>query len=187
MSLLYIDPLFTGSWALSISPKRVGMVGIPLRGGFFPRSGSGEMGPLPGQHKKESFTYPAQTDVFHAMFWVWCGLLLLIGASSVRVSWSDPPSVQPVTACSSVRRVCFRPWPSVRQILRPRAFTVNNSWIFDAFAACVGACRVSGVNAHDGLNFPSPLLPLTLILTIGSTYRAWTLHRPPAIPTTKTG
>ena len=165
MSLLYIDPLFTGSWVLSISPKRVGMGGIPT----------------------PSFTYPAQTDVFHAMFWVWCGLLLLIGASSVRVNWSDPPSVQPVAACSSIRRVCFRPWPSVRQIPRPIAVTVNKSWIFDAFAACVGACRVSGVNAHDGLNFPSPLLPLTLILTIGSTYRAWTLHRPPAIPMTKTG
>ena len=84
------------------------------------------------------------------------GLLVLIGASSVRVSWSDPSSVPPVAACWSIKRVCTRPWPSVRPVLRPRALTANKSWILDAFDACVGVCRVSGVH---GLNVPSPLCP----------------------------
>ena len=87
---------------------------------------------------------------------VWCGLLLLIGASSVRGNWSDPSSVPPVAACWSIKRVCTRPWPSVRPVLRPRALTANKSWILDAFDACVGVCRVSGVH---GLNVPSPLCP----------------------------
>ena len=84
------------------------------------------------------------------------GLLVLIGASSVRVSWSDPSSVPPAAACWSIKRVSTRPWPSVRPVLRPRALTVNKSWILDAFDACVGICRVSGVH---GLNVPSPLCP----------------------------
>ena len=84
------------------------------------------------------------------------GLLVLIGASSVRVSWSDPSSVPPAAACWSIKRVCTRPWPSVRPVLRPRALTVNKSWILDAFDACVGVCRVSGVH---GLNVPLPLCP----------------------------
>ena len=90
------------------------------------------------------------------MFWGWCGLLVLIGASSVRVSWSDPSSLPPVAACWSIKRVCTRPWPSVRPVLRPRAHTGNKPWILDAFDSCVGVCRVSGV--HD-LNVPSPLCP----------------------------
>ena len=90
------------------------------------------------------------------MFWGWCGLLVLIGASSVRVSRSDPSSVPPVAACWSIKRVCTRPWPSVRPVLRPRALTANKSWILDAFDACVGVCRVSGVH---GLNVPLPLCP----------------------------
>ena len=83
-------------------------------------------------------------------------LLVLIGASSVRVSWSDPSSLPPVAACWSIKRVCSRPWPSVRPVLRPRAHTVNKPWILDAFDACVGVCRVSGVH---GLNVPLPLCP----------------------------
>ena len=43
-----------------------------------------------------------------------------------------------------------------RPVLRPRALTANKSWILDAFDACVGVCRVSGVH---GLNVPSPLCP----------------------------
>lgn len=97
------------------------------------------------------------------MSWVWCDLLLLIGVSSVRMSWSDPRFVRPVAASWCIRRVCPLPLPSVHPVLRPRALTVNKSWVFDAFAACVGTCRVSEVN---GLNLPWPLVPLTLILTI---------------------
>ena len=112
------------------------------------------------------------------MSWVWCGLLLLIGASSVRVSWSVPPSVHPVAACWSIRRVCTRPWPSVRPVLRPRALTVNKSWVFDTFAACVGACQVGGVN---GLNVPcSPsrsFLPLGLLPEHGSSTSTATVFR----------
>ena len=90
------------------------------------------------------------------MFWGWCRLLVLIGASSVRVSWSDPSSLPPVAACWSIKRVCSRPWPSVRPVLRPGAHTANKPWILDAFDACVGVCRVSGVH---GLNVPLPLCP----------------------------
>ena len=139
------------------------------------------MRPLLEHHKRDSLTPGDSNRFFHAMSWVWCGLLALIGASSVRGNWSDPSSFPPVAACWFIRRVCTRPWPSVRPILRPRAPTVNKSWILDAFDACVGACRVSEVT---GLNVPSSLFPLTLILTIGFTYRAWVLHRRlPPIPT----
>ena len=136
-----------------------------------------EGGPVcetPSSHtiKRPLSSSPLKSNVLHAMFWGWCGLLVLIGASSVRVSWSDPSSVPPVAACWSIKRVCTRPWPSVRPVLRPRALTANKSWILDAFDACVGVCRVSGVH---GLNVPSPLCPLTLILTMGFTYRAYTL------------
>ena len=87
---------------------------------------------------------------------LWCGLFLLIGASFVRGNWSDPSSVHPVAACWSIKPVCTRPWPSVRPVLHPRALTVNKTWAWYAFAACVGTCRVSGVH---GLNVPSPLFP----------------------------
>ena len=126
MPLLYIGPLFTGSWALSTSPKRGGWGVSPLLE-LFPRGGSGEMGPLLGHHKK-GVSHPSGSNrFFHAMSWVWCGLLLLIGASSLRVSWSDPSSVRPVVACWCIKRVCTRPWPLVRPILRPRALTVNKT------------------------------------------------------------
>ena len=114
------------------------------------------MRPLLTHHKKASLIQSTQTDFFMGMSLLWCGLLVLIGASSVRVSWSDPSSVPPVAACCPIRPVCTRPWPSVRPVLRPRALTANKSWILDAFDACVGVCRVSGVH---GLNVPSPLCP----------------------------
>ena len=90
------------------------------------------------------------------VFMRWCGLLVLIGAFCVRGNWSEPSSVPPVAACWSIKRVCTRPWPSLRPVLRPRALTVNKSWVWPVFDACVGICRVSGVH---GLSVPSPLLP----------------------------
>ena len=132
------------------------MGGYPPSFGAFPRGGSQSVRPLLTHHKKASLIQSTQTDFFHAMFWGWCGLLVLIGASSVRASWSDPSSVPPVAACWSIKRVCTRPWPSVRKVLRPRAHTANKPWILVAFDACVGVCRVSGVH---GLNVPSPLCP----------------------------
>ena len=132
------------------------MGGYPPSFGAFPRGGSQSVRPLLTHHKKASLIQSTQTDFFHAMFWGWCGLLVLIGASSVRVSRSDPSSVPPVAACWSIKRVCTRPWPSVCKVLRPRAHTANKPWILVAFDACVGVCRVSGVH---GLNVPSPLCP----------------------------
>ena len=89
-------------------------------------------------------------------FLVWCGLLVLIGAFCVRGNWSEPSSVPPVAACWSIKPVCTRTWPSVRPVRHPRALTVNKSWVWPVFDACVGVCRVSGVH---GLNVPSPLCP----------------------------
>ena len=89
-------------------------------------------------------------------FLVWCGLLLWIGAFCVRGNWFEPSSVPPVAACWSIKPVCTRPWPSVRPVRPPRALTVNKSWVWPVFDACVGVCRVSGVH---GLNVPSPLCP----------------------------
>ena len=90
------------------------------------------------------------------MSWTWYGLLLLIGVCCVRGNWSEPSSVRPVAACGSIKRVCTRPWPSVRPVRPPRALTANKTWGWFIFDACVGVCRVSGVH---GLNVPSPLCP----------------------------
>ena len=115
------------------------------------------MRPLLTHHKKASLPQSTQTQMcFMRSFLEWCGLLLLIGAFCVRGNWSDPSSVLPVAACWSIKRVCTRPWPSVRPVLRPRALTANKTWVWPIFDACVGVCRVSGVH---GLNVPSPLLP----------------------------
>ena len=89
-------------------------------------------------------------------FLEWCGLLLLIGVLCAQGNWSEPSSVHPVAACWSIKPVCTPPWPSLRPVLHPRALTVNKSWVWYVFDACVGSCRVSGVH---GLNVPSPLLP----------------------------
>ena len=94
--------------------------------------------------------------VFMRSFLEWCGLLLLIGAFCVRGNWSEPSSVPPVAACWSIKPVCTRPWPSVRPVRHPRALTVDKSWVWPVFDACVGVCRVSGVH---GLNVPLPLCP----------------------------
>ena len=89
-------------------------------------------------------------------FLVWCGLLLWSTVFCVRGNWPEPSSVPPVVACWSIKPVCTRPWPSVRPVRPPRALTVNKSWVWPVFDACVGVCRVSGVH---GLNVPSPLCP----------------------------
>ena len=106
-------------------------------------------------YKKDSLLQSTQTHL-HAMFWEWCGLFVLIGVFCVRGNWSEPSSVPPVVACWSIKPVCTRPWPSVRPVRPPRALTVNKSWVWPVFDACVGVCRVSGVH---GLNVPSPLCP----------------------------
>ena len=89
-------------------------------------------------------------------FLEWCGLSLLIGVFCVRGNWSEPSSVPPVAACWSIKPVCTPPWPSLRPVRPPRALTVDKSWVWPIFDACVGVCRVSGVH---GLNVPSPLCP----------------------------
>ena len=89
-------------------------------------------------------------------FLVWCGLLLWSPVFCARGNWSEPSSVPPVAACWSIKPVCTRPWPSVRPVRHPRALTVNKSWVWPVFDACVGVCRVSGVH---GLNVPLPLCP----------------------------
>ena len=61
-----------------------------------------------------------------------------------------------VAACWSIKPVCTRPWPSLRPVRPPRALTVDKSWVWPVFDACVGVCRVSGVH---GLNVPLPLCP----------------------------
>ena len=154
---LYITPLWPGSRALSAHPKRGGMGGYPPSFGGFFRGGSGEMRPLLTHHKKTSLTQSTQTQtVLMRSFLEWCGLSLLIGVFCVRGNWSEPSSVRPVAACWSIKPVCTPPWPSLRPVLHPRALTVNKSWVWHVFDACVGSCRVSGVH---GLNVPSPLLP----------------------------
>ena len=108
-------------------------------------------------HKKASLLQSTQTPmIFMRSFLAWCGLLLWIGVFCARGNWSEPSSVPPVAACWSIKPVCTRPWPSVRPVRRPRALTVNKSWDWPVFDACVGVCRVSGVH---GLNVPSPLCP----------------------------
>ena len=149
--------LFPRSRALSTHPQRRGDGGVSPLFGAFPRGGSGDMRPLLTHHKKASLSQSTQTQMFFMRYFLeWCGLLLLIGAFCVRGNWSDPSSVLPVAACWSIKRVCTRPWPSVRPVLRPRALTANKTWVWSIFDACVGVCRVSGVH---GLNVPLPLLP----------------------------
>ena len=89
-------------------------------------------------------------------FLVWCGLLLWSTVFCARGNWSEPSSVPPVAACWSIKPVCTPPWPSLRPVRPPRALTVDKSWVWPIFDACVGVCRVSGVH---GLNVPSPLCP----------------------------
>ena len=115
------------------------------------------MRPLLTHHKKASLLQSTQTQiVFMRSFLAWCGLLLLIGAFCVRGNWSEPSSVPPVAACWSIKPVCTPPWPSLRPVRPPRALTVDKSWVWPVFDACVGVCRVSGVH---GLNVPLPLCP----------------------------
>ena len=115
------------------------------------------MRPLLTHHKKASLLQSTQTPiVFMRSFLAWCGLLLWIGAFCVRGNWSEPSSVPPVAACWSIKPVCTPPWPSLRPVRPPRALTVDKSWVWPVFDACVGVCRVSGVH---GLNVPSPLCP----------------------------
>ena len=115
------------------------------------------------------------------MFWEWCGLFVLIGVFCARGNWSEPSSVPPVAACWSIKPVCTPPWPSVRPVRPPRALTVDKSWVWPVFDACVGVCRVSGVH---GLNVPLPLcppsrsfLPWGLLTEHGSTAAATTVFR----------
>ena len=132
------------------------MGSIPPLWGLF-RGGSQSVRPLLTHHKKASLLQSTQSQmVFMRSFLEWCGLLLWIGAFCARGNWSEPSSVPPVAACWSIKPVCTRPWPSVRPVLRPRALTVNKSWVWPVFDACVGVCRVSGVH---GLNVPLPLCP----------------------------
>ena len=124
------------------------------------------MRPLLTHHKKASLSpHRLKPNVFHAMSWKWYGLLLFIGVCCVRGNWSEPSSVRPVAACGSIKRVCTRPWPSVRPVRRPRALTANKTWGWFIFDACVGVCRVSGVH---GLNVPfAPVSPLRSFLPWG--------------------
>ena len=89
-------------------------------------------------------------------FLVWCGLLLWSIVFCARGNWSELSSVPPVAACWSIKPVCTPPWPSLRPVRPPRALTVDKSWVWPVFDACVGVCRVSGVH---GLNVPLPLCP----------------------------
>ena len=112
---------------------------------------------------------------------VWCGLLLWSTVVCARGNWTEPSSVPPVAACWSIKPVCTPPWPSVRPVRPPRALTVDKSWVWPVFDACVGVCRVSGVH---GLNVPSPLcppsrsfLPWGLLTEHGSTAATTTVFR----------
>ena len=114
------------------------------------------MRPLLPHHKKASVLQSTPNAIFMKSFLVWCGLLLWSPVFCARGNWSEPSSVPPVAACWSIKPVCTRPWPSLRPVRPPRALTVDKSWVWPVFDACVGVCRVSGVH---GLNVPLPLCP----------------------------
>ena len=180
--------LVSRSRALSTHPPKRGDGGVsPLFEGFV-RGGSPSMRPLLTHHKKASFLPVASKSIFMSSYLVWCGLLLWSTVFCARGNWSEPSSVPPVAACWSIKPVCTRPWPSLRPVRPPRALTVDKSWVWPVFDACVGVCRVSEVH---GLNVPfarvSPsrsFLPWGLLTEHGSTTAAattvlrWSSRRP---------
>ena len=114
------------------------------------------MRPLFPHHKRTSGHQSTPNAIFMQSYMIWCGLLLWSVVFCARGNWSEPSSVPPVAACWSIKPVCTPPWPSLRPVRPPRALTVDKSWVWPIFDACVGVCRVSGVH---GLNVPLPLCP----------------------------
>ena len=144
------------SRALSTHPQQRGDGGVsPLFLGVV-RGGVPFMRPLFPHHKRTSDHQSTPNAIFMQSYMIWCGLLLWSLVFCARGNWSEPSSVPPVATCWSIKPVCTPPWPSLRPVRPPRALTVDKSWIWPIFDACVGVCRVSGVH---GLNVPSPLCP----------------------------
>ena len=114
------------------------------------------MRPLFPHHKRTSGHQSTPNAIFMQSYMIWCGLLLWSLVFCARGNWSEPSSVPPVATCWSIKPVCTPPWPSLRPVRPPRALTVDKSWVWPIFDACVGVCRVSGVH---GLNVPLPLCP----------------------------
>ena len=114
------------------------------------------MRPLFPHHKRTSGHQSTPNAIFMQSYMIWCGLLLWSAVVCARGNWSEPSSVPPVATCWSIKPVCTPPWPSLRPVRPPRALTVDKSWVWPVFDACVGVCRVSGVH---GLNVPLPLCP----------------------------
>ena len=186
MPLLYKDPLFTGSRALSTSPKRRVDGGVsPLLGGFFLEGGLVKWDPSlvtikrsPSPIQLKPIFFPC--DVL-GMVWPftfdWC---VICASELVRSAFRTPCCrvlVHKTCLYSSLAISPSSPTPTCldcQQVLGLRHFR-RLCW------------RLSGRWSQW---FECPLLPLTLILTIGFTSRAWVLHvhrhRLPAIPT-KTG
>ena len=181
--------LFPRSRALSTHPKRRGDGGYPPLFGAFLRGGSSDMRPLLTHHKKASLSQSTQTDLscdVLEMVWPfsfdWC---LLCARELVR-------SVIRTPCCRAlVHKACLyaslaispsRPTPTCPHCQQDLGLAHFRRLCW----------RLSGKWSPWFECPPRPCFLLTLILTMGFTYRSWIHgchhHRlPPVLPTTTIG